>query len=442
MASTTEVAGLPPATATTTESAAPSARLPIPALVRRNTLLLAASQAIGGIGGQMIPSIAPVMIVRLSGTDALLGLAVASMGISKFLAAYPIGQVTDRYGRIAGLLLGNAVCLLGSLVLGVAVLVWSLPLLVAGLLVFGVGVAGTQQLRLAAADMYPPNRRAEGLGYVLTGSLVGALLAPVLVAAAQAWAPGLGMEPAALVWLLVPIVLIPCMLLVAQVRPDPKEIASHLGRYYPGYVAPPAPRPLGGAVPVPVPSVTTWLREYPKLVDFSASAIAQGTMSLMMALTSVTLAHHGHELSAISLSVAIHVIGMFGFSLPLGWLADRAGRRAVLLGGLAVLAAGAILVPVSDAYWVATLGTFLVGVGWSGASVAASALIADTTEPAQRGRAIGLNDSFAAVGAIVFPILGGPLAAAFGLMTAGVVAAALTVPVMLLALRLGTASTR
>ena len=73
------------------EAQGPAARLPIPEIVRRNTLLLAASQAIVGIGGQMIPSIAPVMIVRLSGTDALLGLAIASMGISKFLAAYPVG---------------------------------------------------------------------------------------------------------------------------------------------------------------------------------------------------------------------------------------------------------------------------------------------------------------------------------------------------------------
>ena len=39
--------------------------------------------------------------------------------------------------------------------------------------VFGMGMNTAQQLRVAAADMYPPSRRAEGLGYVLTGSLVG-----------------------------------------------------------------------------------------------------------------------------------------------------------------------------------------------------------------------------------------------------------------------------
>ncbi|HEU5317627.1 MAG TPA: MFS transporter [Chloroflexota bacterium] len=415
---------------------------PIPPIVRRNTLLLAASQAIIGIGSQMIPALAPVMVVRLSGTDALLGVSGATSGISKLLAAYPVGQITDRYGRRAGLLLGGALGLVGALILGTAVLVWSLPLLIAGLLVFGAGVAGTQQLRLAAADMYPPARRAEGLGYVLSGSLVGAVLAPLVVGAAQAAAPAFGIDAAALAWLLVPFTLVPCMLLVAQVRPDPKEIAADLSRYYPGYV-PPAPVP--GALealeaPVPPATILDWLREYPKLVAFSASTVAQGTMTWMMTLTSVSLSHHGHDLSAISTSVAIHVVGMFAFSLPLGRLCDRTGRRPVLVGGMVVLATGAILVPATADYWIATAGTFLVGVGWSGASVAASALIADTTEPALRGRAIGVNDTCAAAGSIGFPLLGGPLAAAFGLMTMGALTAAVTIPVMLLAARLRRAA--
>ncbi|MGH2368530.1 MAG: MFS transporter, partial [Chloroflexota bacterium] len=133
--------------------AAQAAPVAIPAIVRRNTLLLAASQAIIGIGSQMIPTLAPVLIVRLSGTEAFLGVAVATSGISKFLAAYPVGRIADHFGRKAGLLLGNALGLLGALVLGTAVVVWSLPLLIVGLLVFGAGVAANQQLRLAAADM-------------------------------------------------------------------------------------------------------------------------------------------------------------------------------------------------------------------------------------------------------------------------------------------------
>src|SRR5262249_62202540 len=70
-------------------------------------------------------------------------------------------------------------------------------------------------------------------------------------------------------------------------------------------------------------------------------------MSMIMAMTSLALTHAGHALPAISFAVAMHVIGMFGLSLPLGHLADRLGRRHVMLGG--TVAAGARARPVGGA---------------------------------------------------------------------------------------------
>src|SRR3712207_7831192 len=51
-----------------------------------------------------------------------------------------------------------------------------------------------------------------------------------------------------------------------------------------------------------------------------------------------TTLFRSHDLPAISVSVSIHVIGMFGFSLPLGQLTDRLGRRNVMLIGLVISA--------------------------------------------------------------------------------------------------------
>ena len=93
-------------------------------------------------------------------------------------------------------------------------------------------------------------------------------------------------------------------------------------------------------------------------------------------------------LPAISVAVTIHVIGMFGFSLPLGGWPTRTGRRAIMLMGFLCLAAGAILVAVTPRYWIIVTGTFLVGVGWFAATVAATAVIADATRTFERGRAI------------------------------------------------------
>ena len=101
--------------------------------------------------------------------------------MSRLIIAYPVGWLTDRYGRKAGLMLGLVLTLIGSLVIGLAMAQGSFPLVVGGLVIFGLGVGAGQQLRLAAADMFLPARRGEGLGYVLTGSLIGAIAAPILI---------------------------------------------------------------------------------------------------------------------------------------------------------------------------------------------------------------------------------------------------------------------
>jgi predicted MFS family arabinose efflux permease len=291
-------------------------------------------------------------------------------------------------------------------------------------------VSAGYQLRVAAADMYLPSQRAQGLGYVLTGSLVGALGGPILITAAQAWSVGLGLDPLALTWILVPGVIVPGIGLVLAVHPDPKEIAANLKRYYPGYRAP-RTQAMDRAAAT---SALTFFRDPRLQVAFAASFAAQGNMSMIMAFTSLALEHHGHPLPAISVAVAIHVIGMFGFSLPLGWLADRAGRRAVMLLGFLFLAGGAVLVPASSRYSIIVTGTFLVGLEWSAATVAATAVIADATHTVERGRAIGTNDAASAAAAFGLPLLTGPAVELVGLSALGIIGVGLIVPPVVLLL--------
>ena len=140
---------------------------------------------------------------------------------------------------------------------------------------------------------------------------------------------------------------------------------------------------------------------------------------MLMASTPLVLDQHGHSLPTISLAITIHVFGMYGFSLPLGRLADLLGRKIILLSGLVIIAIGATLVPLSGAYFFICLGIFLVGIGWSAVFVATTALIADAVGTQQRGRAIGINDSLAASFSIGLPFLGGVIAAGWGLMIVG-----------------------
>jgi MFS family permease len=171
-------------------------------------------------------------------------------------------------------------------------------------------------------------------------------------------------------------------------------------------------------------------------VAFVSTFAAQGVMTMMMAMTPLALSHHGHPLPMISLAVALHVIGMFGFSLPLGHLADRLGRRNVLQLGAILSSVGSVLVVATEEYWMITLGIFLVGVGWSCSNVAGSALIADLTAPGERGRAIGTNDMLSGAGSIALPLIGGPIVELAGLPALALIATALLAIPMVMLLRL------
>ena len=410
------------------QSPAQPATLSIPWLIKRNMIFLALALAFGGAGMQYAYGFGPLMIVQLTGSAALAGLSVALIALSRFAIAYPIGKITDTYGRKLGVVMGLLLAIFGALVLGFSVGMKSPVMFIGGLFVFGMGMNASQQLRVAAADMAPPRMRAQALGFVALGSLVGVVVSPIIVTVADKLAPAFGMDPLALAWLLLPILIVAGIVLVGFVKPDPKEIGMNLADYYPGYKPPLRTE----AKQVEFSPMSLW-RNPSSRIAIVSNCSGQGNMSIVMVLTSLVLSHHGHSLSAIAFSHMFHSIGMFAFTVPLGRLADRFGRKWIMYPGVAVALLGAALVSFTDGALIAvTLGTFLVGVGWAGSNVASTALIADMVETHERGRAIGVNDSAAAFISVIAALVTGPLIALWGLNAAGAVAVLLAVPPLLM----------
>jgi MFS family permease len=217
------------------------------------------------------------------------------------------------------------------------------------------------------------------------------------------------------------------MVCVLLVRPDPKRIAERLRDYYPHHDA---HRPTHAVQSTDASQAeSSAARRLAMLVNLAA----QGNMAVVMVSSSLLLHQHGTELGHIAASASMHSFGMWAFSMPLGRAADRVGRRLVLLVGGIAATTGAVLATQTTDYWTITAGAFLVGVGWCAVNVAATVVIADTTRAAERGRAIGLNDSLSGAANILVPLVAGPMGAAFGVPSTGVLAAALMiVPVTLL----------
>ncbi|HVA24436.1 MAG TPA: MFS transporter [Chloroflexota bacterium] len=404
----------------------------VPAIIRRNARLLTAAEAFVGTGQQMVPTLGALMVIHLTNSPALAGIASSILGLTRVMASYPSGRLADAHGRKIVLVIGVLLSLAGALTLGGSMLLTSFPVFIAGLLLFGVGNGTSQQQRrLSAADMYPPERRAQGLGYVLTGSLVGALGGPVIISLAGVISRAGGMDQMALSWLLVPFMLIPSLAFVLRIHPDPKQIALALERYWPGYQA-----PARRAQPLARVTIWTFTRNYPHVVAFVSMFVLYGNMSMMMALTPMAMHAHGVALAAVSMTVSLHVVGMYGLSLPIGKLADALGRRPVMFAGIVLSTCGTILVALTASFPLMLLGLYLVGLGWSCGNVTTAAMVADTTPPQFRGRAMGANTSFSAAASMAAPLLGGVLVQLWGTPSLVAVTLIFIVPTAVLLARL------
>ncbi len=90
--------------------------------------------------------------------------------------------------------------------------------------------------------------------------------------------------------------------------------------------------------------------------------------------------------SAIGVAIAVYGLARFLVAVPVGQLADRAGRRGALaLGGL-VTAAGNLLCAYAPNYAAFVGARFVAGAGAALVLISGQIILADITTPAQRGR--------------------------------------------------------
>jgi MFS family permease len=123
-------------------------------------------------------------------------------------------------------------------------------------------------------------------------------------------------------------------------------------------------------------------------------AMSHATMVAVMAMTPIHLADHGVILPLIGLTISLHTAGMYAFAPVFGWLADRLGRTVVILIGQAILLASLLINFVApDSMTAVTIALVLLGLGWSAATVSASALLTESVETQDRTTVQGFSDT-------------------------------------------------
>jgi MFS family permease len=354
--------------------------------------------------------------VLITGIRGLLGLGPAIFLASSGLAALPAGRAMDRYGRRPVIVIGFFVAAAGCTLIALATRTDSTPQLIAGMCMTGAAGGAALLIRTAAGDMYPPERRARGIAYVLFGSVFGAILGPAVFSPLFA---GKHLEAHALTlpWLAAAAVALVAAAVALLVRPDPKEIAEAIGAADMRTHEPAAPLRRPGVV--------------------SALVAALASFSVMVSVMNLTgyvvVEHHHHAQQDVFPIIGAHVLGMYALVLVLGPLIDRIGRGTALWSGLSLMAVSCIGIAWFDSVVGSAFLLFGLGLGWSLSFVAATAQLADRAAPAERGKLLGFNDQVSALTGAGLALLGG-----YALDALGVAALAIggTVLVLLPLIRL------
>jgi MFS family permease len=158
----------------------------------------------------------------------------------------------------------------------------------------------------------------------------------------------------------------------------------------------------------------------------------------VMAMTPVHIRAAGHDaahtLRVVGVVLSLHVAGMYAFAPMMGWLTDRAGRRRVILLGLALLlAACAVAGTAGDDAPRLSAGLVLLGLGWSATMVAGSTLLSESIAPALRPSAQGLSDLVMGLSGATAGALSGWVAQEWGYPMLTLAGALATVPLALAA---------
>ncbi len=159
------------------------------------------------------------------------------------------------------------------------------------------------------------------------------------------------------------------------------------------------------------------VRRRTALAGIVAAVFVSGTgIGSILPILPLFLRERGASYALVGVIVGAALVAQAVGQWPAGWLADRLGRREMMVAGLLLAAAASIVfvLPLSVG-WLVVL-RFVQGLGFAAAAPAERAAVADVVPASELGVAYGWLSAARQSGLIVGPALGG-LLAVFGRWT-------------------------
>lgn len=354
------------------------------ALQKRTVKVLSLGQALGGFGLGATLSVGALLAVELSGTAAWSGAAATLSTLGSAAAAIPLANLAFKRGRRVALGTGAFLAILGAMSMILATYTRSFPVEIVALLLLGSGSAVSLQARFAAADIPTGKPKGKDLSLVVWATTLGAVIGPNLIAPGESLGLWLGMPHLAGPFLFtIAAQLSSTLVFWFGLKPDPLIVARDIAGLSPNRKN----TNMKDAIAV--------VKAFP-LAGYAVLTIALSHM-VMVSVMSMTPAHlsaEGHSLAEVGFTISLHIAGMYAFAPLFGLLTDKFGAiKIIVVGQLIYLVSLAVSGFLQFNFYGVLVGLFLLGLGWSASTVAASALLSETLETGERSKVQGFSDS-------------------------------------------------
>jgi MFS family permease len=298
----------------------------------------------------------PLYLLTFGASSTVIGAVIAVFTITATLMRIPVGLLIDRIGRKPFLLAGVALFMLGNFGY-----LWAptILLMIPFRMLHGIGWSGcTTAVATLAADIAPPDRRGELIGYAAMASSLGGAIGPVVGFALLQHYNYAGVFLGSGAFLIL-------SLFLGALIAEPRR----------------------------APAVTEKSRRWMDLLVVSETLVPAITVAFL------SFGHGGiltflpiHALK-LGLENPGYWFGLYAVCLLLsrpvaGPLSDRISRRAVILPGLILNLAGiALLALASSPAWLMA-AAIVGGFGTGAAQPALMTVAVDQTSPHKRGRSM------------------------------------------------------
>ena len=369
----------------------------------RSSLVLLGGVGIGSTALIVSMTVTALVAENITGDVTWSGVPVAALVLGTAVGTSLLAMAMPRWGRRSSLVAFYVTAGAGALIACTATVKASLPLLIVGVFIVGVGNSANALTRYVAADLQTPERRATMLGWIVWAGTIGAVIGPNLLSPSDRTGVSFGLPPLAGAYFVSCLIFLGAAgLYVFLLRPDPSllSVVSEIET----------------ATSAERTGETRLFRPPQVQVSIVTLVFSHAVMVLIMTMTPLYLKDAGHGLDVIGLVASGHIVGMFLFAPLTGVLVDRVGSLRIIFAGMTLLllaALGGMVVPSSRALWVgATL--FLLGLGWNLGFVAGSASLTRDIPTADRAWLQGRTDSMVWVSAAAASLLSSVLFSTVG----------------------------